>query len=79
MHTDGDNIGTYEECDRPTPTELKWGTPAGNAGQTVTIEYGDYGSEGTYGAPYRRITDRSDGSVSYYYRSDLPGRAPRRR
>lgn len=51
------------------PEDIRWDVPARNQGQIVEVAYGDhrrYGSEANHGAPYKRVTDHSEGSVTYY-------------
>jgi hypothetical protein len=52
---------------------LRWDLPPANGGQTVEVAYAELGSAAPAlpGAPYKRVTDRSDQSVVYYRREDV--------
>lgn len=55
------------------PSSIRFDTPGRCAGQTIEISYG--GPPGSppndEGAPYKRVIDRSDGSVLFYRRVPL--------
>jgi hypothetical protein len=54
------------------PAELRWDVPRHNQGQIVEVAYADerpLACEACHGSAYQRVTDRSDGSVAYYRRS----------
>ena len=53
------------------PGDLRFDVPGHNQGQIVEVAYADYPtarSEACAGATYKRVTDRSDRSVTYYRR-----------
>lgn len=50
------------------PSDLRWDVPRRNQGQIVETAYADEptsADEACYGSKYRRVTDRSDGAVTY--------------
>lgn len=54
------------------PDVARWDVPRHNQGQIVEVAYADPGGhrdEACEGSLYRRVTDRSDGSVTYYERA----------
>jgi hypothetical protein len=54
------------------PADLRFDVPRHNQGQMVEVAYADYPTdryEACSGATYKRVTDRSDGSVTYYKRA----------
>lgn len=57
----------YLETDeRAIPAGIMWDTPRANQGQIIEVSYGDFGRGlRGHGDRYRRVTDRSDGSVTY--------------
>lgn len=51
------------------PAHVRWDVPAHNQGQIVETAYADGRpgrDEACNGSKYRRVTDRSDRSVTYY-------------
>lgn len=53
------------------PSDARWDVSQRNQGQIVEVAYADYPSsayEADAGAFYKRVTDRSDQSVTYYRR-----------
>jgi hypothetical protein len=58
------------------PDRIIFDVPRANQGQIVEIAYGDFGRDGgAPGDPYKRVTDYSTRSVTYYRREEIePGR-----
>jgi hypothetical protein len=58
----------YEECcEAAVPASVNFDVTPRNQGQTVEVAYGGFGrAEHDAGDPYKRITDRSTRSVTYY-------------
>lgn len=60
----------YVECSaKDVPDDIRFDVPRRNQGQMVEIAYGDRGrfrGENDEGSPYKRVTDGSDRSVTYY-------------
>jgi hypothetical protein len=55
------------------PTDGRWDVPPQNQGQIVEVAYHakpKQGYESCDGEPYKRVVDRSDGSVAYYRLAD---------
>lgn len=51
------------------PSGVTFDVPRHLQGQIVEIAYGDFGRDGgANGDPYKRVTDRSTGRVTYYRR-----------
>lgn len=51
------------------PANVRWDTPPQNQGQTIEVSYAHArpaSDEACAGAPYKRVRDRSDQSVTYY-------------
>lgn len=69
----------YRPIDRSAvPEGIRWDVPPHNQGQIVEVAYSD-GIRGSRelacrGDRYQRVTDRSDGSVSYYMLDTRAGR-----
>ncbi len=66
-------MARYVPCDESdVPKNVCFDVPGANQGQTVEVAYGCYGTPGRargeadIGDPFKRVTDRSDGSVRYY-------------
>lgn len=58
-------------AERELPETIRWDVPPENQGQIVEVAYADDPPEPSpacSGCVYRRVTDRSDGSVSYWRR-----------
>lgn len=62
---------TYLPCAAEVvPASIRFDVPGHLAGQTVEVAYGTRGrAEAGYGDPYKRVVDRSDGSVKYFVRA----------
>ncbi len=61
----------YVECsESDVPAGVRFDVPGSNQGQIVEVAYGAVGSryEAGEGDPWQRVTDRSDGKVTYYRR-----------
>jgi len=59
---------TYEKCaEAEIPGKVRFDIPGHLQGQIVEVAYGGFGRyEHGPGDPYKRVTDRSDRSVTYY-------------
>ena len=64
----------YIECaSSVVPASIRFDVPRRHDGQIVEIAYGGFDRAAhDEGDPYKRVTDRSDGSVRYYRREDKP-------
>ncbi len=54
------------------PDSIVFDVPRRHAGQIIEVAYGQHRSRrdgADVGDPYKRITDRSDGTVTYYRRA----------
>lgn len=55
------------------PPTVRFDVPARCGGQIVEVAYGGFGRHAhDSGDPYKRITDQSDGEVTYYKWSTAP-------
>lgn len=64
------NVVKYVECSKDEiPEGVRFDVPRQNQGQIVEVAYGDFGrAENGIGDPWKRVTDASDRSVTYYRR-----------
>lgn len=60
----------YQEIDESRiPSGVRWDVAPSAQGQMVEVAYGTFGAgEAGPGDPYKRVTDRADGSRTYYRR-----------
>lgn len=58
----------YVKCDmKDIPAKVRFDVPRHCQGQIVEVAYGGFGrAEQGEGSPWKRITDHSDHSVTYY-------------
>lgn len=63
----------YEPCNlSDIPDGVRFDVPRRNQGQIIEVAYGDFGrSPNDNGDPWKRVVDRSDGSVQYYRRVEV--------
>lgn len=59
---------TYKKCElNDVPATVRFDVPRRNQGQMVEIAYGGFErAEHDEGAPFKRVTDRSEQTTTYY-------------
>mgnify|MGYP001578250302 CR=1 FL=1 len=62
------NMTKYQQVQKhEVPNAVRFDVPLRNQGQIIEIAYGGFGrAEHDDGDPYKRVHDRSDGTITYY-------------